>query len=87
MGDLELRLALVLSGQIFLLAVFCMLLHQRSRIGSGAMYMAFAAALFSGCIATAAGLTIPLPGMHETDFAQVVIVGSDDDVFVSASAF
>jgi len=74
MGDLELRLALALSGQIFLFVVLCALLHQRIRIGSGALHMSFAAALFFGCIATAAGLTLPLPGNQEFDFTQVAII-------------
>lgn len=74
MNDLELRLALALSGQIFLFVMFCALLHQRKRIGAGALHMAFAVTMFFGCLATAAGLTLPLPGNTEFDFTQVVII-------------
>ena len=73
MSDLALRLTMAVLGQVFLFVLFAALEHQRRRIGSAALAMTFCATLFFGCVATAAGLRLPLPGGEYADYGRIVI--------------
>ena len=73
MSDPMILTIVAAMGQLFLFVLFAALDHQRRRIGGAALTMAFCATLLFGCIATAAGLRLPLPWESSADYSQTVI--------------
>ena len=73
MGDPMILLTVAAMGQVFLFVLFAALDHQRRRIGGAALTMAFCATLFFGCMATAAGLRLPLPWGGSANYSQTIV--------------
>ncbi len=73
MNEMMLRLCLALMGEVFIFVLLAALEHQRRRIGVASLLMAFCATLLFGCIATAAGLTVPWFNGQSVNFSMVVV--------------